>query len=79
MLNLLEEVRRDRGLTFIMVSHDLGVVTHMCERLAVMQNGRVVERLSSTDLVAGRIAEEYTRNLMVASKGFRREAVAQSA
>lgn len=79
VLNLLEEVRRDRGLTFIMVSHDLGVVTHMCERLAVMQNGRVVERLSSADLVAGRIAEEYTRNLMVASKGFRREAVAQSA
>lgn len=79
VLNLLEEVRRDRGLTFIMVSHDLGVVTHMCERLAVMQNGRVVERLTSADLVAGRIAEEYTRNLMVASKGFRREAVARSA
>lgn len=72
VLNLLEQVRRDRKLTFIMVSHDLGVVTHMCDRLAVMQNGRVVERLSSTDLVAGRIGEEYTRNLMVASKGFRR-------
>ena len=73
MLNLLEQVRRDRKLTFLMVSHDLGVVTHMCERLAVMQGGRVVERLTSTDLVAGRIAEDYTRNLMVASKGFRRK------
>ncbi|MCA1404890.1 ABC transporter ATP-binding protein [Ensifer sp. IC3342] len=72
VLNLLEQVRRDRKLTFIMVSHDLGVVTHMCDRLAVMQNGRVVERLSAADLVAGRIGEEYTRNLMVASKGFRR-------
>ncbi|MCA1443870.1 ABC transporter ATP-binding protein [Ensifer sp. IC4062] len=72
VLNLLEQVRRDRKLTFIMVSHDLGVVTHMCDRLAVMQNGRVVERLSSADLVAGRIGEDYTRNLMVASKGFRR-------
>ncbi|MCZ4091864.1 ABC transporter ATP-binding protein [Sinorhizobium psoraleae] len=72
VLNLLELVRRDRKLTFIMVSHDLGVVTHMCDRLAVMQNGRVVERLSSADLVAGRIGEDYTRNLMVASKGFRR-------
>ncbi|MDK1388890.1 ABC transporter ATP-binding protein [Sinorhizobium sp. 8-89] len=72
VLNLLEKVRRDRKLTFIMVSHDLGVVTHMCDRLAVMQNGRVVERLSSADLVAGRIGEDYTRNLMVASKGFRR-------
>jgi peptide/nickel transport system ATP-binding protein len=73
VLNLLEQVRRDRKLTFLMVSHDLGVVTHMCERLAVMQGGRVVERLTSADLVAGRIAEDYTRNLMVASKGFRRK------
>jgi len=76
VLNLLEQVRRDRKLTFIMVSHDLGVVTHMCDRLAVMQNGRVVERLSSADLVAGRIGEEYTRNLMVASKGFQRKGAA---
>ena len=76
VLNLLEQVRRDRKLTFIMVSHDLGVVTHMCDRLAVMQNGRVVERLSSADLVEGRIGEEYTRNLMVASKGFQRKGAA---
>ncbi|MEK1932624.1 MAG: ABC transporter ATP-binding protein [Pararhizobium sp.] len=70
VLNLLEQVRRDRKLTYIMVSHDLGVVTHMCERLAVMKSGKVVERLSSGDLVAGRISESYTKNLMVASKGF---------
>lgn len=74
VLNLLEQVRRDRKLTYIMVSHDLGVVTHMCERLAVMKNGKVVERLSSADLVAGRLKEDYTRNLMVASKGFVRDA-----
>ena len=74
VLNLLEQVRRDRKLTYIMVSHDLGVVTHMCERLAVMKNGKVVERLSSADLVAGRLKEDYTKNLMVASKGFVRAA-----
>ncbi|ASY63954.1 Oligopeptide transport ATP-binding protein OppF [Sinorhizobium sojae CCBAU 05684] len=74
VLNLLDEVRRQRKLTFLLVSHDLGVVTHMCDRLAVMQGGHVVERLASADLVAGRIAEDYTRNLMVASQGFRREA-----
>ncbi len=73
VLNLLEEVRRARNLTFAMVSHDLGVVTHMCSRLAVMQNGEIVERLSSDDLVTGRIGETYTRNLLVASEGFRRE------
>jgi peptide/nickel transport system ATP-binding protein len=45
----------------------------MCERLSVMKNGKVVERLSSADLVAGRLSEDYTKNLMVASKGFVRE------
>jgi peptide/nickel transport system ATP-binding protein len=73
VLNLLEQIRHDRGLTFLMVSHDLGVVTHMCDRLAVMQTGRVVERLSTTDLVAGRISESYTSKLMLASKGFTRD------
>ncbi len=46
VLNLLEELRRARKLTFIMVSHDLAVVTHMCERLMVMQHGEEVERLA---------------------------------
>lgn len=73
VLNLLEQIRRDRNLTFVMVSHDLGVVTHMCDNLAVMQNGSVVERLAADDLAAGRVAEEYTRNLMIASKGFSRD------
>jgi peptide/nickel transport system ATP-binding protein len=75
VLNLLEQVGRERGLTFVMVSHDLGVITHMCARLAVMQNGRVVERLSAADLVAGRITESHTRSLIMASKGFSRESV----
>ncbi|TCU36081.1 ABC transporter ATP-binding protein [Rhizobium azibense] len=70
VLNLLEQIRRERKLTFVMVSHDLGVVTHMCERLAVMRNGVVVERLTSGQLASGDIHENYTRNLMVASKGF---------
>ncbi|KQS72434.1 ABC transporter [Rhizobium sp. Leaf371] len=70
VLNLLEQIQRDRGLTFLMVSHDLGVVTHMCDQLAVMRSGQVVERLSAADLVAGRITADYTRNLMIASKGF---------
>ncbi|NLR99400.1 ABC transporter ATP-binding protein [Rhizobium sp. P38BS-XIX] len=70
VLNLLEQVRKDRNLTFVMVSHDLGVVTHMCERLAVMRNGAVVERLTAKELASGDVKEDYTRNLMIASKGF---------
>jgi peptide/nickel transport system ATP-binding protein len=72
VLNLLEDLRVRRGLTFILVSHDLAVVTHMCERLMVMQRGRTVELLSSADLAASRVTDDYTRNLMVASTGFRR-------
>ena len=73
VLNLLEDLRNKRGLTFIMVSHDLAVVTHMCERLMVMQRGQTVELLSAADLAASRVTQEYTRNLMIASTGFRRE------
>ncbi|OJF94365.1 ABC transporter ATP-binding protein [Pararhizobium antarcticum] len=76
VLNLLEQVRRDRQLTFLMVSHDLGVVTHMCDRLAVMKSGRVVERLSSGDLASGKVEQTYTQELMVASKGFVRRVIA---
>jgi peptide/nickel transport system ATP-binding protein len=75
VLNLLEALRQRRGLTFIMVSHDLAVVTHMCERLMVMQRGRTVELLSSHDLAASKVQDAYTRNLMVASSGFNRDAV----
>ena len=72
VLNLLEALRRRRGLTFIMVSHDLAVVTHMCERLMVMQRGRTVELVSAADLAASRVTNDYTRNLMEASAGFKR-------
>jgi peptide/nickel transport system ATP-binding protein len=72
VLNLLEQVRRDRKLTFLMVSHDLAVITHMCERLIVMQNGEEVEQLASAELAAKNVAADYTRNLLRASVGFTR-------
>ncbi len=72
VLNLLEEIRGKRGLTFILVSHDLAVVTHMCERLMVMRRGQTVEVLDAADLAASRVREDYTVNLMLASSGFRR-------
>ncbi|MGH6810268.1 MAG: ABC transporter ATP-binding protein [Ensifer adhaerens] len=74
VLNLLEQVRRDHRLTFVMVSHDLGVVTHMCDRLAVMRNGRIVEALTAQELAAGQVKKDYTCHLMAASKGFARAA-----
>lgn len=70
VLNLLEEVRRRRKLTFLMVSHDLAIITHMCGRLMVMQSGEAVENLSADDLVERRVTKDYTRNLLRASEGF---------
>ncbi|RWK26350.1 MAG: ABC transporter ATP-binding protein [Mesorhizobium sp.] len=70
VLNLLEEVRRRRKLTFLMVSHDLAIITHMCERLMVMENGEAVETLTASQLIGHRVSEDYTRNLLRASEGF---------
>ncbi|WP_299819821.1 ABC transporter ATP-binding protein [uncultured Jannaschia sp.] len=73
VLNLLDRLRAERGLTYVLVSHDLAVVAHMCERLAVMQNGRVVEELTR-DALRGHAAEQdYTRTLLRASEGFRKD------
>ncbi len=73
VLNLLEALRARRGLSFVMVSHDLAVVTHLCQRLMVMQRGRAVETLAAADLAAHRVQDGYTRSLMQASAGFVRE------
>ncbi|WP_312797014.1 ABC transporter ATP-binding protein [Tianweitania sp.] len=72
VLNLLEQIRRDRALTFVMVSHDLAVVTHMCDRLMVMQDGAEVEQLTSAELAERSVAKDYTTNLLRASEGFTR-------
>jgi len=74
VLNLLEQVRRDRKLTFLMVSHDLAVINHMCERLMVMQNGEAVESLRAQDLATQQVDKDYTRRLLKASEGFSRDA-----
>ncbi|MBL0088123.1 MAG: ABC transporter ATP-binding protein [Ideonella sp.] len=73
VLNLLEALRAQRSLSFILVSHDLAVVTHLCERLLVMHQGRPVEELAAADLAAHRVRADYTRSLMLASAGFRRD------
>ena len=64
ILNLLMQVRADLGTTCLLVSHDLGVITHMCERVAVMQQGVVVETLAATELLSGVAAHPYTRELL---------------
>ncbi|HTS92184.1 MAG TPA: ABC transporter ATP-binding protein [Stellaceae bacterium] len=72
ILNLLVRLRRDHGLTALMVSHDLAVVAHLCERVAVMSHGRIVEITTADALASGRVSHPYTRELLRSNRGFDR-------
>ena len=66
-LNLLTRLRETRGLTFLMVSHDLAVIDHMCDRILVMQHGRPVETLTREALASAAMTTDYARALFAAS------------
>jgi len=66
-LNLLSRLRAERGLTFLMVSHDLAVIDHMCDRLTVMKEGRAVENLDHAQLARHDMKASYTRELFAAT------------
>ena len=70
VLNLLDRLRTERGLTYVLVSHDLAVVSHMCDRLLVMQHGAAVEELTRDALRARHTTKDYTRDLLAASDGY---------
>ena len=72
ILNLLTDLRHEHGLTYVMVSHDLAVVGHMCDRLAVMQHGSIVEVMDVDTLRRGEGQQDYTRRLIRASIGYQR-------
>ncbi|WP_024356532.1 ATP-binding cassette domain-containing protein [Leucobacter chironomi] len=63
VLELLDELRRSRGITLVFVSHDLAVVSSMCERVIVMRGGRAVES-GETERVVRDPREPYTRALL---------------
>jgi oligopeptide/dipeptide ABC transporter ATP-binding protein len=65
VVNLLDEMRRSRGITLLFISHDLSVVRHLCNRVAVMYMGRIVE-LADTNSMYDRPAHPYTRALIAA-------------
>lgn len=63
VLNLFIELRRQLGLTYLFISHDLGVVRHLCDRVAILYLGRVVE-LADVDSLFGAPAHPYTQALL---------------
>ncbi|MFG2784197.1 ABC transporter ATP-binding protein [Streptomyces prunicolor] len=63
VLNLLSDLVRDRGLTMLFISHDLGVVRHIADRIAVMYLGQIIEVASRDDFFAAP-AHPYSRALL---------------
>ena len=69
ILNLLKRLQAEAGLTYLMVTHNLSVVAFLCDRLAVMQQGRIVEVASVEQLRQGRFTTAYAQELYAASGG----------
>lgn len=65
IINLLDDLRRERGLALVFISHDLGVVRHLCDRVAVMYLGQIVEEQRAESLFAGP-RHPYTQALVSA-------------
>lgn len=63
IVNLLEDLKDELGLTYLLIAHDLSMVRHACERVAVMYLGRLVEA-GTRDDVFGRPRHPYTRALL---------------
>ena len=68
VLDLLDEVRREFSLAMLFITHDLRVAAQICDRIMVMQHGRLVEQ-GPTASVYAEPAEQYTRDLLAAAPG----------
>jgi peptide/nickel transport system ATP-binding protein len=68
VLNLLNKLKQELNLTYIFISHDLSVVRYMSDRMAVMQNGKIVE-MGDADEIYTNPQTEYTKNLIRAIPG----------
>ena len=69
-LNLMSDLEREAGVTFLLISHDLAVVAHICATTAVMYRGRIVE-IGETDALFAHPAHPYTRELVDADSASR--------
>ena len=73
ILNLLAELQKESNLAYLMVTHDLGVISHLCQKVAVMQYGKILETLTVDALVNGEAQTPYTQMLVNASRQYTRE------
>jgi len=48
----MSNLKKEQGITFILISHDLAVVAWLCEKIAIMQNGAIIEYGNTTDIIS---------------------------
>jgi ABC-type glutathione transport system ATPase component len=66
IVNLLRKLQRDFGLTYLFISHSMPVVRYLCDRIAVMRRGEIVE-IGPAEEITSRPQHEYTRTLLAAT------------
>ena len=71
ILNLLRELQREKGLSYLFITHNIGVVEYIADEVAVMRAGAIVEQ-GACEAVLGRPQQAYTRELMAAVPRLRR-------
>ena len=68
MIDLLKDLRRELGLSYVFIAHDLALVRDFATSVIVMYQGRIVEQ-GTTEAVYGNPQHDYTRRLLTASGG----------
>ncbi len=68
VINLLEDIKRELGLTYLFISHDINLVAYMCDNIAVMYKGKIVEQAPTARLLSSP-QNEYTATLLSATPG----------
>ncbi len=79
ILNLLKDLQAEHCLTYVLVSHNLAVIAHMCSQTAVMNVGKIVEVLGIDKMSALQAKHPYTQQLLAASLGYDEQKAAEMA